>query len=173
MRSISEGASLVVKSDTVGTPRFRKTPAEIPHAALHEHLNGSSNRKEAAGAWAPFSQGGVGQSRWKASWAVNNATRAAEGSLDGEAESHNAQSGRAREGRNPWARRLCLERILPARRDRPLDFQLPPIETAADAATALALVAAVAKGEEAYAVGGCRAWQAGSKLRAYAGKHEF
>ena len=33
VRSISEGASLVVKSDTVGTPRFRKTPAEIPDAA--------------------------------------------------------------------------------------------------------------------------------------------
>ena len=40
VRSISEGASLVVKSDTVGTPRFRKTPAEIPDAAPHEHLNG-------------------------------------------------------------------------------------------------------------------------------------
>ena len=39
VRSIAEGAALVVKSDTVGTPRFRKTPAEIPDAAPHEHLN--------------------------------------------------------------------------------------------------------------------------------------
>jgi hypothetical protein len=46
------------------------------------------------------------------------------------------------------ALRLCLERILPARRDRPVSFAMSTIESASDAATALsAVMAAVASGE--------------------------
>ncbi len=45
------------------------------------------------------------------------------------------------------AARLVLDRIAPARRDSPVSFALPPIETAADAAAAMASVlAAVANG---------------------------
>ena len=52
------------------------------------------------------------------------------------------------------ALRLCLDRILPARKDRPVSVDLPPIETAADHAPALAAVAdAVASGELAPAEG--------------------
>jgi hypothetical protein len=45
----------------------------------------------------------------------------------------------AREGNIPAAR-LCLDRILPRRRDRPVEFELPPITTAADARKALAVI---------------------------------
>lgn len=46
------------------------------------------------------------------------------------------------------ALRLCLDRILPARKDRPVTFTLPPIKSAADAAaTVSAVLAAVAAGE--------------------------
>lgn len=45
------------------------------------------------------------------------------------------------------ALRLCLERIIPPRKDRPVTFSLPPIGSPKDATTALsALLAAVASG---------------------------
>ena len=53
----------------------------------------------------------------------------------------------AKEG-DTVAMRLCLERIAPPRRDRPVTFELPPIERAADAVKAsAALMAAVAVGD--------------------------
>jgi len=46
------------------------------------------------------------------------------------------------------ALRLCLDRVVPVRRERLLNFQLPPLESAADAASAMsAVAAAVAAGE--------------------------
>ena len=46
------------------------------------------------------------------------------------------------------ALRLCLDRIAPARRDRPVMIDLPPVERAADHAPALAAVVnAVAEGD--------------------------
>jgi hypothetical protein len=49
---------------------------------------------------------------------------------------------------NSMALRLCLERIAPARKDRPISFAMPAIGSPADAAKAsAALVAAVASGE--------------------------
>jgi hypothetical protein len=46
------------------------------------------------------------------------------------------------------ALRLCLERIIPPRKDRPINFTLPKLETPADAVKAnAALVEAVSAGE--------------------------
>jgi hypothetical protein len=46
------------------------------------------------------------------------------------------------------ALRLCLERVLPPRRDRPVAFEMPAIETATDAMNvSTALVQAVGRGE--------------------------
>jgi Family of unknown function (DUF5681) len=46
------------------------------------------------------------------------------------------------------ALRICLDRILPPRKDRPVTFTLPPINSAQDAAaTVSAVLAAVATGE--------------------------
>ena len=46
------------------------------------------------------------------------------------------------------ALRLCIDRLIPPRRDRPVRFQLPPVKTADDASAALsAITAAVADGE--------------------------
>jgi hypothetical protein len=46
------------------------------------------------------------------------------------------------------ALRLCLDRIVPPRRDRPVTFSLPQLATPADAvAAASAVVTAVAEGE--------------------------
>jgi hypothetical protein len=68
--------------------------------------------------------------------------------LDGEAEEITRKAIElAKSGDGP-ALRLCMDRIMPARRDRPVAFSLPRLETGADAVVAnAALVAAVAGGE--------------------------
>ncbi len=44
--------------------------------------------------------------------------------------------------------RLCLERILPAVKSRPIEIDLPPVETAEDITAAQgAVIAAMARGE--------------------------
>lgn len=44
--------------------------------------------------------------------------------------------------------RLCMDRIVPPRKDRPIPFPMPKMETAADAVKAsAAVIAAVAEGE--------------------------
>ena len=54
----------------------------------------------------------------------------------------------AAKGGDPTAMRLCVERLIPARKGRPVVFDLPAIETAADVANALGAIAgAMAAGE--------------------------
>jgi hypothetical protein len=51
-------------------------------------------------------------------------------------------------GGDPQALRICIERILPARRDRPIEISLPKIAAASDlVAAAAALTDAVAGGD--------------------------
>src|ERR1700731_1937020 len=62
-------------------------------------------------------------------------------------------------GGDPTTMRLCVERLVPARRGRPVVFDLPAIETPADVVNALGAIAgAMAEGEltpdEANAVAG-------------------
>lgn len=53
------------------------------------------------------------------------------------------------------ALRLCLDRILPRRRERPVRFRLPLLQTPADAAAAMpAVTAAVAEGNLALSEAG-------------------
>ena len=61
---------------------------------------------------------------------------------------HHAEGYRARDRGRSDALRLCLERIIPARRDRPVRFELPQVESIADAvAASVALLTAVAAGD--------------------------
>src|ERR1700726_1569378 len=54
----------------------------------------------------------------------------------------------AAKGGDPTAMRLCVERLVPLRKGRPVVFDLPAIETAADVANALGAIAgAMAEGE--------------------------
>jgi hypothetical protein len=72
---------------------------------------------------------------------------AAETLLDGEAEALTRKAVEMALSGDTTAMRLCLERIAPPRKDRPVTFALPKLETAADAITACAaLVEAVASG---------------------------
>ena len=80
--------------------------------------------------------------------ARHRATRAAQALLDGEAEALTRQAvAMALEG-DASALRLCLDRIAPPRRDAPVQFELPPMKSARDAAQAAgAVLGAVASGD--------------------------
>jgi len=78
----------------------------------------------------------------------HKATQAALALLDGEAEALTRQAVTMALGGDTTALRLCLERIAPPRRDAPVTFDLPLMETARDAAKAAgAVLGAVAEGE--------------------------
>ena len=78
----------------------------------------------------------------------HKATQAALALLDGEAEALTRQAVTLALGGDTTALRLCLERIAPPRRDAPVTFDLPRMETARDAAKAAgAVLGAVAHGD--------------------------
>ena len=78
----------------------------------------------------------------------HKATQAVLALLDGEAEALTRQAVTMALDGDGVALRLCLERIAPPRRDAPVQFDLPRIETARDAAKAAgAVLEAVAEGD--------------------------
>ncbi len=78
----------------------------------------------------------------------HKATRAALALLDGQAEALTRQAVTMALGGDATALRLCLERIAPPRKDAPVTFTLPPMQSAADAAKAAgAVLGAVAEGD--------------------------
>jgi len=96
----------------------------------------------------PFSIGTSGNPSGKPPGALNKATLAAQTLLDGEAEALTRKAvGLALEG-NMAALRLCLERICPPRKERPLAVSLPGIEGVAELPKLTsAILAAVGRGE--------------------------
>jgi hypothetical protein len=95
-----------------------------------------------------FQKGRSGNPSGRPKGSRNTATMAAECLLDGQARALTEKCiAMALEG-DPVALRLCLERILPPRKDRPVTFSLPPINGARDAADlSAAVVAAVSNGD--------------------------
>jgi hypothetical protein len=80
--------------------------------------------------------------------ARNKTTLAVEALLDGEAETITRKAIEMALAGDTTAMRLVLERICPPRKERPVAFTLPKLETPADAvAASAALVEAVARGE--------------------------
>ena len=68
--------------------------------------------------------------------------------LDGEAEILTRKAIELAKGGDMAALRLCLDRIVPPRKDRPVTFELPVIKDAHEAAVAMsAILAAVASGQ--------------------------
>jgi hypothetical protein len=75
---------------------------------------------------------------------------AIEALLEGEAEGLTRKAIEMALAGDNVAIRLCLDRLAPARRDRHVTFDLPPVKTAADAVAASgALMAAVSTPSEA------------------------
>ncbi len=77
----------------------------------------------------------------------NAATLACEALLDGQAAALTQKAIQMALAGDPVALRLCVDRIYPPRKDRPVTFPLPPITGARDAANLMAAVTkAVATG---------------------------
>jgi Family of unknown function (DUF5681) len=96
----------------------------------------------------PFQKGQSGNPSGRPKGSRNKATLAAEALLDGEAEALTRKAVEIALAGDTTALRLCLERLMPARKHRPVTFALPHLETAADAVKATAaLIRAVADGD--------------------------
>jgi hypothetical protein len=96
----------------------------------------------------PFQKGHSGNPQGRPPGARNAATVTAELLLDGEAATITRKAIELAKQGDLTALRLCLERIVPPRRDRPVNFALPSMSSADDASKALAAIAtAVAGGE--------------------------
>jgi hypothetical protein len=96
----------------------------------------------------PFKPGQSGNPKGRPKGSRNAATLAVEALLDGEADTLTRKAIEMAKGGDMAALRLCLERILPPRKDRPIGFVMPAISTIADAPKAVAtIITAVAQGE--------------------------
>jgi Family of unknown function (DUF5681) len=78
----------------------------------------------------------------------NKSKLALEALLEGEAEGLTRKAIELAKAGDMTAMRLCMDRIYPARKDTPVSFDLPKLETAADAVKAMAaIMGAVASGD--------------------------
>ena len=95
-----------------------------------------------------FKSGQSGNPNGRPKGALNKTTLATQALLDGEAEALARKAVELAKAGNPMALRLCLERVLPPRRDRPISFTMPKVEGAQDLLKVLgAILEAVAQGE--------------------------
>jgi len=95
----------------------------------------------------PFRPGQSGNPAGRPKGARNRATLAAEALLEGEAEALTRKAIELALAGDPLALRLCLERIVPPRKERPIALPLPAITSSSDVPEAIATVlAAVAEG---------------------------
>lgn len=118
-----------------------KTPGDTPDGGLRP----------------PWKPGQSGNPEGRPKGSRNKATLAAEKMLDGEAEALTRKAVELALEGDTTALRLCLERILPPRKGRPITFTLPQVTNTGDLrAAALAILGAVSEGdispEEAAAV---------------------
>ena len=99
-------------------------------------------------AMSKFKTGQSGNPGGRPKGSLNKATLASQALLDGEAEALTRKVVELAKNGHPVALRLCLERLLPPRKDRPISFTLPETKSAADLPKALlAILEAVAQGE--------------------------
>jgi len=108
---------------------------------------------------AKFKPGKSGNPGGKPKGALNQTTRSAQELLDGEAQALTRKVVELARGGNVVALRLCLERLIPPRKDRPINLKLPKVGGVGDIPEALgAVLKAVADGgitpQEGQAVAG-------------------
>jgi hypothetical protein len=103
------------------------------------------NNRRTKTSWKP---GQSGNPAGRSAGSRHRVTLAIEALLDGEGESLTRKAIELAQGGDMQALRLCLERLCPPRKDRPITFALPAIKGLADVVPAQsALLAAVASGE--------------------------
>ena len=95
-----------------------------------------------------FQPGQSGNPNGKPKGARHRATRMVEALIEGEAEEIVRKAVELAKAGDGPVLRAVLDRIAPSRKDAPISFELPPIDTAADAkAASSAVIAAVAAGD--------------------------
>ena len=115
---------------------------EIGDATVDEPEN---TGRDQTGRWR---KGASGNRAGKPRGARHKATLAAETLLEGEAEALIRKAVELALRGDVSVLRLCLDRIVPPRKDRPVCFELPAMNESKDAVTAsAAIVAAVSAGE--------------------------
>lgn len=108
----------------------------------------TAENTEAKQRGVPFKPGQSGNPSGKPKGARNKTTLAMEVILEGQAEKLTQKLLTLAEAGDMAAMRICMDRLYPARRDRAVTFDLPPIETAADLTKATrAIMEAVSTGE--------------------------
>ena len=94
-----------------------------------------------------FEKGRSGNPAGRPCGARNKTTLAAEALFDSEAEALSRKAIELALGGSEGALRLCLDRIIAPRRERPIQLAVPPIRSASDIAAAMAaIVKAAAQG---------------------------
>src|SRR5260370_8199808 len=107
----------------------------------------SLQKQPVRGPGRPFETGRSGNPAGRPRGAGNKATLAAEPVFDSEAEALSRKAVELALGGSEGALRLCLDRIIAPRRERPIQLAVPPIRSASDIAAALgATVKAAAQG---------------------------
>ena len=95
-----------------------------------------------------FSKGTSGNPSGRPPGSRNHATLLMESLLEGEAEQLTRKAIELALGGDITALRLCLERLIPPRKDRPIHLILPPIENVQQISLAMARVStAIGEGE--------------------------
>ena len=109
--------------------------------------DGASPRPPGRVRGRPFERGRSGNPAGRRTGSRNQTTMAAAALLAGESEALTRKAVELALVGDPTAMRLCIERVLPACRERAVKFALPPIESAADIAAAMkAVTSALAEG---------------------------
>jgi Family of unknown function (DUF5681) len=109
-------------------------------------MKGPDNTEKVQG--QRFRKGQTGNPAGRPRGSRNKTTLAVDALLDGEAETLTRKAIEIAKEGDVTCLRLCLDRIAPVRKDRPVTFSLPPITCAGDAAkVSAALVKAVSVGD--------------------------
>ena len=96
----------------------------------------------------PFLRGVSGNPSGRPKGTLNRTTRACQELLEGESEAITRKAVELAKAGDISALRLCLERLLPPKRERSIKTEIPVVNTAKDIPTALgAIVQIVAKGD--------------------------
>ena len=119
-----------------------------PHGARDRRVDAGVAGKKEKARGRPFAKGVSGNPAGRPFGSRNKATMLALQLLEGEAEALTRKAvERALEGETT-ALRLCLERLIPPRKGRPIGLDLPAVTSTKDLATGFAaLMAALARGD--------------------------
>jgi hypothetical protein len=95
----------------------------------------------------PFKKGQSGNPKGKPKGALNKTAMPAQQLLEADAQEITRKVIELAKQGNPMALKLCLERILPPRTERPIALKLPEVNVASDVPRALnAILASVSRG---------------------------